>query len=562
VNNHRIKSFDISSQEGYSEYWRRNKSPIEILELAKLLVAIRKISSFVGMNIGNIVWSGMECTDGISLDPSLLMGKYPIPATSTDIMIGVAIRKAFLKTEWSGLVKSIILNQINITPLYAYKFDLYMHICENVYVDCLANRSVFGLYTEKAREWECLEKSKYFPDPPTVTELLHIWWKIAADRSGIKYNEEYVDRSVGRFVDGMNIEKYYLKPIALLNSIMQPLIHDVHNKSGVIERCNSRVALYLSIWPSLLQYIKFWPADRADPILLYNNLDEDIAKEEEERKAVKATIISYAEEIEKAIKPKSIDYTQELKSIVKNVADVVRIEGNDIVFPTKLKIDKMLLRKIELVIKLVTKRKTIYSRGLNSGKVDRRRLYRTFTTGAVFQLKKNKYELNNDVILLIDCTGSMSNPAIWEYSEKIYQTIFMAIKKYNHNVRIIGYNEVKGICCITELYIDNKFYSVLPHGKTASGEAIIATALSLKKQAKRPLIIHITDGASNWGCGVADAIEYCKKNKINLFTLGLGCNKSSRNALRNEYGKFVQFIDKIDFIPSQFRALLNHVKTY
>lgn len=555
-----IEAFSIPEQDGYSEYWRRDKSPVEILELAKVLLCIRKISSYVGRNTGDIVWSGMECQNGISLDPSIIMGSYPISASRTDTMVGIAIRKAYLKTEWSERFKKIALERLNLMPVYAYKFKLFFDMAENVYVDCLSNRSVLGLYTEKAREWEVRQKHDEFINPPTATELFHIWWTMGADRGGQAYQEEFRDRSAGGLTERTSLEKFYKKPIALLNSIVDRLARLCPEIDGVTERGEFRVNLYSSIWPELLEYIRFWPGDRADHILLADKFREELEKEEEDKKALKSTLVSFAEEIERNLRRKAVDFTSHVKSIVKNADEVVRILGNDIVMPAGDKIDRRLQHDLRAAIRSVAQRKTIYNRGLLSGKIDRRRLHRAPTTGAAFQIKKHEFELVNDVILLVDCTGSMAGPTKWEYTETMYQTIFDVIKTFNRTARVFAYNEVSGSCRITELYMGGRFYAVLPRGRTASGEAIIATGLSIKRKSKRPFIIHITDGASNWGCGVKDAITFCRKNHIELLTLGIGCDPSNKNALRKEYGRLVQFVDDIKDLPECFRKLLNYSK--
>ena len=77
---------------------------------------------------------------------------------------------------------------------------------------------------------------------------------------------------------------------------------------------------------------------------------------------------------------------------------------------------------------------------------------------------------------------------------------------------------------------------------------------NLKGRNKKPFLIHITDGASNWGCGVGDAIAYCRKEKINLLTLGIGCSPANKQTLKKEYGNLVQFIDRID----ELRVYLHH----
>jgi len=448
----------------------------------------------------------------------------------------------------------------NNISLVIHKVQNYSDMAEKIYADCLSNRSILGLYTEKARQWELFQRYDEFINPPTATELLHIWWKMAADRSGRGYTGEYRDRSAGGLTQRTSLEKFYKKPIALLNSIIEPLISLCPRIDGVTERGEFRIALYTSIWPDLLEYFKFWPGDRADHILLADKFRDELEREEEGKKALKATLLSFTEEIERNLRRKAHDFTTLVKSLVKNVDDVVPIEGSDIVMPARDKIDRGLQYKLRMVVKSVAQRKTVYNRGLTSGKIDRRRLYRAPTSGAAFQLKKNEFELVNDIVLLVDCTGSMAAPTKWDWTETMYQTIFDAVKAYNKNARVFAYNEVKGSCCITELYLGGKFYTVLPHGKTASGEAIIATALSLKRKLKSPFIIHITDGASNWGCGVRDAIEFCRKKRIGLLTLGLGCDPSNKNALRKEYGNLVQFVDDMNDLPEYFRALLNHSK--
>ncbi len=554
----RIERFVIPEADGYSEFWRRDKSPIEPLELAKLLFALRKVTSFVGRNVGELVWSGMDVINGIALDPTPVMGKYPIPASRTDLMVGITIQESYRKTEWSERIKEIGKTTLQLAPQYEYKYDLFFDICENVYIDCLSNKHVFSYYTEIARAWKITNVCRELIPPPTVSELLHIWWKMAADRDESKYIEGYHDRSVGGLIERANLEKFYKKPIDILNTMVVPLRDECPGIDGVAERCDFRLELYLTVWRELLQYIKFWPGDRGDKFLLSDRFDDDIARDEEDKDAVKATILSYTELIEQAIPQKNTDYTEQVKNNVINVDNVVQIEGNDIVMIAQNKIDRKLLQKLRLIIQSVANRKTSFNRGLKSGKIHRRRLYRAPTTGAVFQLKKDHYELRNDIVLLVDATGSMADPSKWDKAERTYQTLYAALRMYNKNARIFAYNEVKNACRISELFRGGKMFTVLPHGKTASGEAIIATALNLKNKTRKCRIVHITDGASNWGCGVGEAITYCRNNNVGLMTLGIGCSVASKQSLRDEYGKLVQFVDDTEQLPRLFGSLLKY----
>lgn len=551
--------FLIAGEDGFSEYWRRDKSPVEILELAKLLRGIRKLVSQVGRNSGNVVWEGMPITrsDSIEIDPSPIMGRYPIPAVQADIAIGLAIRSAYLKTEWTGHVLKLAQTKLELPPMYAYKFSLFLDIAEKVYADLVANRSILGLYAAKAREWEIAKAAKQFISPPSFSELLNIWWRIAADAEQETYKQPYEDHSVVEMAGRASTSQPYTKPMALLNSIVEDLITHCAALPSVTERCEYRLNRYASIFNELLEMVKFWPADRKDPFLLSADFTEDVAQEDQEMDAVKATLLSFADEIESTIKTKHVDFTEQVRLLVANFGDVVRVEGNDIVMPAKKNIDNALLYKLKTVLQLAAQRNISFSRGLDSGRIDRTRLYRAPTTGSIFNLKKTKYELHNDIVLLVDCTGSMSEPTKWSKAELIYQTLYTAIHDYNANARIFAYNERNETCRITEIYKQGQFFSDMPHGRTASGEAIIATAISLKPGARKPFIIHITDGASNWGCGVRDAIAYCRKKKINLLTLGLECDPMNKTALSEEYGEMIQFVDTMEQFPNVFKKLLS-----
>ena len=549
--------FLISGETGYSEYWRRDKSPVEMLELAKLLHGIRKIVSHIGRNTGTVVWDGMmENPDSITLDPSPIFGSYPIPASRADIAIGLAVQGAYRKTEWSDHVKNMAQTKFNLPPIYAYKFTLFLEMAERIYADIVSNKNVLGVYTEKARHWRTEKAAKKYISPPSFTELLHIWWKMAADRTQDAFRHEYRDTSVVQMAGTISIGQYYTKPLIVLNSIVEKLITECTSLQSVTDRCEYRLNLYTSIFEDVLDCVKFWPADRNDPFLLAADFREDMGKEDPDQEAVKATLLSFADEIEDNLKGKKVDFTDQVKSIVANFGEVARVEGNDIVMPSKNLIDNALLYKLKTVLQSIAQRSISYSRGLDSGKIDRTRLFRAPTTGSIFNLKKAKYELFNDIVLLVDCTGSMAEPVKWSKVSVIYQTLFMAIVSYNSNARIFAYNERKDTCRITEIYKQGKFYSIIPNGRTASGEAIIATALSLKQSRRKPFIIHITDGASNWGCGVTDAIRYCRERKIHLLTLGLECDPMNKTALSKEHGELIQFVNSVDKLPAVLKSLL------
>lgn len=552
-----VRRFVIPGEEGYSDFWRRDKSPIEPVELVKLLVSIRKLSTFVGRNVGEIVWSGMEVENALALDPTPIMGTYPVPAWKTDLIVGIMVQEAYKRTEWSERLRDLAKRRIPLPSQYEYKFDLFFTLCENVYVDGLANRSVLGHYAEAARNWRINKTLRTMINPPTASEMLHLWWRLAADRDAQRYKEGYTDRTSGGLVTRNTLDQFYKQPIDAMNGIVEHLRHDCPALPSLSDRCDYRLDLYEKLWKEVLDYIKFWPGDRSDKFMIPDmGDDEELAQEEEARKAVKATIVNYASLIESALPQKNRDFTEQVKGNVANFENVARVEGNDIVMMARNRVDRHLLHKLEQVVRNATERRSVFNRGLNSGKIHRRSLHRAHTTGAMFQQKKHQFDLRKNVVLLVDATGSMADPTKWDKAEIIYQTLFTAILEYSSNARIFAYNEVRNACRITELYRGGRMLMVLPHGKTASGEAIIATALSTRTPGKKTLLIHITDGASNWGCGVEDAIKYCKANAVSLLTLGVNCGPAAKQSLRDEYGHLVKFVDKNEELPKLFGELI------
>lgn len=560
INHAVIERFHIPGTAGYSEYWRRNKSPVEAFELARLLLGIRRVASYVGLNVGTIVWSGMQAENALCLDPAMVMGSYPVPAEKTDRAIGLAIRLSYGKTEWSRRLKELAVSQMEMRPRQAAQFQFYLELCERVYLDCLSNRSPLGCYTEVQRRWAIEKNHDSASHPPTISELLHLWWGLAADRSGQRHREEYVDRSARSAFQHANLEKFYKEPMALLNSMVDELIDRCPRIPGVTERGDHRLNLYLSVWDKLFEYIQFWPIDSKDSYLLTRKIGKNLLDfDNEDQEKERGTSLVIPELMEKAAFKTIPIFTDEVKKVAQNADEIVAVEGNDIVMPAPIRIDKKMLHHLTITIRAAAERKAVVSRGQKTGKVDRRRLYRANTTGTIFKMTRTDFELRSDMTVLVDATGSMSATHKWEKVETVYQTLFAAIHAFNPKARLFAYNEIKNKCLLTEIYLKDKFYNVLPHGKTASGEAIIATILSLKASSHRKsFLLHITDGASNWGCGVKDAIVLCRREGINLLTLGIGCSEENKRSLRREYGRLVEFIERIETLPHLLHNLLRY----
>ena len=66
---------------GISEFWRKNTSPNEAVELANVLRALRKVAGHLGRNVGVIEYAGMSQRQGagIVLDPELVADGNTVP---------------------------------------------------------------------------------------------------------------------------------------------------------------------------------------------------------------------------------------------------------------------------------------------------------------------------------------------------------------------------------------------------------------------------------------------------------------------------------------------------
>jgi uncharacterized protein YegL len=553
-----VRTFYIKGEEGVSGYWRRNKSPIEAREMANLLQAIRKICGFIGPNVGNVIWDGMrtvsEATE-IVLNPNMVMGKYPVPANKTDIVVGTVLNEALRRVEWSERVAGLVFLKVGKpTPEGNLKLKRFLDMGEQIYIDLVANRSVFGFYAEKVRMASFLKARRNFVQPPSFEELIHIWWLMAADLSGTKYQEDFSNQIFAQY--GYNLESYYQSPLKLLNSIVRDLKEECPKIKSIVERCAYRSSLYCKIWDELWKTTRFWLTDITDPMLMPKVLDLDDILSEESSEALKAIKATLAREIEASFPKGNFDLTDEIRIICQNDELVVPVEVNEFVVPMEEVVDNQLVYKLFLALKKHARRKRVIYRGLNSGKIDGRRLYRAPLSDKIFCIKKETPEIARGLILLVDASGSMGGPK-WRNMQKIFASLFNALKRFNKQVRVVAYYEVKGKCTLTELSSENgDLYTVFPQGKTASGEAIIATNLLLKSRVRSQFIIHLTDGASNWGSDVKYAIEHCNQREIPLITLGFGCQASNKTALKDEYGNQVEFIDTFDELPKRLSRLL------
>ena len=201
---------------------------------------------------------------------------------------------------------------------------------------------------------------------------------------------------------------------------------------------------------------------------------------------------------------------------------------------------------------------------MDQGKLDARRLYRVPVDGRAFLCKIITRPDNAwNISIVSDASASMSGKYSverpWDAAEKTFVSLVEAAKGFENHLEVYGYHEDGDRCILVELYQSGKLYTVAPGGRTPSGQAILATALVLREKRKRSLIIHITDGAANCGINIVKALEYCRNQRIDLITIGCGCNQQTRDFLQTRFpeGQLL-LMDDISDLSDGLERLFKH----
>ena len=531
-----------------SEFWRKNTSNIEATELANLLRALRKVSGTLGRNVGDIVYAGMSKSpgDSIILDPEYVIGEYPVSPGKVDYLVGLVVHQALHKTEWSDLVwTGVEKEKPDMKVRDKVILSKIVRVGEDIYVDSISERSILGLYNRKARKvgMDAL-RSNLDPEAVSVDELVYLWWLSA-------WGQEMGDA---------NIEMYE-KALNLLKSIIPELRAVIDSKKGVIERCNLRRDIYLKAWESVSELIGSWRI--IDKAVSWGFLGDEADSSKKKASSGKGISLSpaMALEIEAKLAASSGNLTPIIESIVDDPdQEIIPTRLWDYNIPARGMVDHRQVGRLKAIIQSYADRKILVSRGLTSGKVDRKRLYRAPITGACFLDKQTLPDMSWSISLLIDASGSMGRGQSWRLVESTVATLHKAFVGSANRLQAWAYFESHGICMITSLLKGNELMSISPSGETPSGQAIIAAAYLLPKDRKRKLIIHVTDGASNAGCDVQYGINYCNEQHVQLITLG--CGLEDHQEMLEQYSRSVQFVDHFGQLPGAVEKLLKWAFLY
>jgi hypothetical protein len=542
---------DASSMDtGISEFWRKNTSSIEAVELANVLRALRKVAGYLGQNVGVIEYAGMSQRQGagIILDPELVMGEYPLPFARMDYLVGLVTHEALHGIEWSDRVWRVL------EPVFAtmralslIRFQKIVHFGEDIYVDMVADQKIFGLYVRGTRNRAIAEIAAAAPSQKaSFDEIVHLWW---------------AGQDATASDDGIRNE--YREPLSVLNDLSGSLKAVSLMEKGATARCEKRVEHYLEAFRKIEDMVSlFFVYDKK----LYwypssASMEAAVPSKKEASKSPSPPLSGdVLNEIELQLAKSSIDMTPIIQSVVGfENEDVIPTSRWDFSISAHPLIDRKIVSRLKATFQNYAGRNKVVSRGLLSGKIDHRRLFRAPTTGRCFKQNDHLPDLDWNVTLLMDASGSMRGNK-WRMVENTVANIHKALTGFHNHLQAFAYFEKDGILMISQLIKNNRIQSVPPSGLTASGQAIIAAAWLMPKKRKRNILIHVTDGESNLGCDVRYGIDYCRKENIDLVTLG--CGYRDRDAMVQQYGKSIQFLDHFGQLARAMERLLKWTFIY
>ncbi|MBW2051060.1 MAG: hypothetical protein JRI85_02310 [Deltaproteobacteria bacterium] len=549
----------------YSKYWRKNRSTHEAAELALSLRALRKVAACFGSNAKPVFWKGMVDAndDNILMDMGNVKGGYPIPHYRFDMLVAKVVQAETAVLESSDLVVDKVLSEAPEAPDFAKPYlEKFINAAEDIYIYELNRSKIWSYYLTQAWQAELLYEKKNMTLPLTADGLANMW----RDEAILGEVNEALRHFYGSL---MEVLRDYADAV-------RALIAD----SSPEERSGQRINLYLKMWTDIYEIISSWKEHLLNPgvITVFDKVDSEIevsggetgeddgdeANRLTEKQESDGLDPDLADEVSDLLEDITADQAQTLA--VKNPS--VRSLGTVVLrseIKSEVKPDELIVRRLRRIFKRqkaqIRRSKKVMRRALPAGKLDARRLYRVPLDEKVF---KNRQVPRTDhmwqICIVTDASASMAgrgqDQTPWEVAEKTFVSLATAAKGFKNHLDIYAYNEEKRICKLTKLYHGSEIYSILPAGRTPSGQAILTAAIMLNQKYKKSMVIHITDGAANCGLPLGEAVNYCLNNHIEVFTIGCGCTRQTKKFLRESFppGR-LYFMQDINYLADGLEQL-------
>ena len=532
------------------------------------LRALRKVTGHIGGNVKPVFWKGMVENDdrSIILDPEVFKGYYPIDHQCYDILVGQIVHEGFLSIEFGEWVKSKVTANAWIASDHLKLFlEKMVDTAESIFISELVKPYIWSRYLESYFK-NFHKADKRDPElPPSPQSLADAWMHEAL------YHQADDNRHF-----------YYDEPIRILSDHVRG-IRAVANGLSLSSRREERIALYGQMWIKLQEVLSQWEYTEADRDGV--NLRDDAGPKGEteigdyetenmengespygEQKLSDGLAPELAEDVSLILEDGSMVNQSIAVALQEPGARSMetRIHTGEIktdIEPDKLQVVRLkkIFKRQDLLIRQLSRKKI--RRGLSEGKLDPMRLHRVVLDGKVFKYNQG---LDTDhrwhISIVADASASMAGNDTafykekrirrpWEIAEKSFVSLAAAAKGHRNRLDIYAYQAEKNICHLTRLYHGNDLYTVTPAGRTPSGQAIMTAASLMENRFRKSMIVHITDGAANCGLSLGDALDYCRKSHIDVFTLGCGCNRQTRDFLREFFPSgHLYFLKSVDYL--------------
>ena len=550
--------------KSYSRYWRKNRSRHQPTELALTLRALRKVSGHLGQNIKPVFWKGMAQDDVscILLDPASFKNRYPLPHNTFDVLVAQVVQEGLSSMEWREWILHQVLKQAGRMDEKTGPFlKPLINAAENIYIDHFTKSKIWNLYL--ARLWDSKKNScnRDLSLPPIPESLAGVWQNRALLAE-----------------ENANLHQYYNDLLTLLDDFTHK-IRRITLFTKVAERRLKRKDLYLELWSSvyntLIQWEEFIFSETATSFnddsgvkIEENNEDFEEQDSSTENSSDSGLSPEILDEINSIMEQEDADLTEVIAVAIQDPeADLMdtifkQAVARSDVLPDKSQVAR--LRKVfkeqDALSRRVKRRRT--RKGLLEGKLDARRLFRVPIDGKAFKYRENPaQDYLWQICVVADASSSMNGKIRgtkpWLIAEKSFVSLAEAARGFKNCLDIYAYSEERGVCNLTRLYQNDEMYTVMPAGRTPSGQAIIAAALKMKNKFRHSMIIHITDGAANCGLSLKESVKYCEKNRIQVYTIGCGCNQQSKDFLRECFpAGHLFFMKNIHHLADGFEQLL------
>jgi cobalamin biosynthesis protein CobT len=238
-----------------------------------------------------------------------------------------------------------------------------------------------------------------------------------------------------------------------------------------------------------------------------------------------------AEEIQEYIETKQEDFTRQLNQMGIRTG-VTKIKNAYYNAPSHNRVKAMVRKEVDQIHHIFSQLDIVEARwrhGLENGKLDGGRLSKVGVgKTTVFKHRDLRDRPSMAVELLLDVSGSMSgqlhlvNQTACIFAEglkALYPKVWCEVITYN------GGNGWRNDVELTRLASSSmklSLQSVWHGGGTPSGEAIGAAMLLLnRRREQRKVILHFTDGAPDSSSAVEQALEHCRKSRVEVLTISL-----------------------------------------